>query len=279
MEGEMKVKLKKRYSAIIIAIIAVVGVAGAALAIWPSAPQQLAALWQHQTRPAQTTTTAKVTSQKALQKPQQPPFIADYALPPAENGLAPVITSLPTKQNIVFLGIDDGAFKDPSVVQLMKKNNIKASLFLSRLFIANNPDFFKQLVTQGSVVEDHTLSHDTNMIKDDSYAVQKAEICGMADYEAQHYGRRPILFRPPGGAYSTTMRKAAHDCGMKAVVTWIAKVNGGSMQYQVGDKLRPGDIVLMHFRPEFEKDMQAFVDAEKAAGVHTELLESAPGVM
>ena len=60
---------------------------------------------------------------------------------------------------------------------------------------------------------------------------------------------------------------------MKAVVLWIAKANGGSMQYQVGNRLRPGDIVLMHFRPEFAQDMQAFVDAEKAAGLHTVLLE------
>jgi hypothetical protein len=60
---------------------------------------------------------------------------------------------------------------------------------------------------------------------------------------------------------------------MKAVVTWIAKANGGSMQYQIGNGLRPGDIVLMHFRPEFKQDLQAFINAQDAAGLHTELLE------
>jgi peptidoglycan/xylan/chitin deacetylase (PgdA/CDA1 family) len=97
----------------------------------------------------------------------------------------------------------------------------------------------------------------------------------MADYVQQQFGRRPIFFRPPGGAYSNTMRRAAADCGMKAVVTWIAKANGGSMQYQIGDHLRPGDVVLMHFRPEFKQDMQAFLDAMTVAGLHTELLENA----
>jgi peptidoglycan/xylan/chitin deacetylase (PgdA/CDA1 family) len=198
--------------------------------------------------------------------PTVPP---DYTLPLIKNGLAPVITTLSTKENIVFLGIDDGAFKDQSVVAMMQQNHIKASLFLSKLFIASNPDFFKQLVAQGSVVEDHTLSHNTKMTTTQTYIQQKAEICGMADYDMQHYGLRPTLFRPPGGAYSDTMRRAAADCGMKAVA------NGGAMQYQVGKKLRPGDIVLMHFRPEFKKDMQAFVDAETAAGLHTELLENA----
>jgi peptidoglycan/xylan/chitin deacetylase (PgdA/CDA1 family) len=205
-----------------------------------------------------------------------PPVAApDYSLPPASNGLAPVVYRIATDQNVVFLGLDDGAFKDQSVVDIMRQNNIKATLFLSKAFIASNPDFFKQLVDMGSVVEDHTLTHDLNMVTDQTYDQQKAEICGMADYVTEHYGHRPTLFRPPGGAYSDTMRQAAADCGMKAVVTWIAKANGGSMQYQIGDKLRPGDVVLMHFRPEFAADMQAFVNAMNAAGLHTALLEDA----
>jgi len=212
---------------------------------------------------------------KELETPAPPVLAADYYLPSVEGGLAPVVYHMQTKENIVFLGIDDGAFKDQSVVDIMRQNHIKASMFLTKASIANNPDFFKQLVDQGSYAEDHTLSHDVNMVKDRDYEQQKAEICDMADYELAHYGRRPTLFRPPGGAYSDTMRQAAADCGMKAVVTWVAKANGGAMQYQVGNKLRPGDVVLMHFRPEFKADMKAFVDAMKAADLHTALLEDA----
>jgi peptidoglycan/xylan/chitin deacetylase (PgdA/CDA1 family) len=199
----------------------------------------------------------------------------DYSMPPIANGLTPVVYKLPTEQKVVFLGIDDGAFKDQTVVDIMVENNIKASLFLSQNTISNNPDFFKKLVDLGSVVENHSVSHDTNMINTQVFDQQKSEICGMSDYVELHYGRRPTLFRPPGGAYSDSLRQAAADCGMKAVVTWIAKANGGSMQYQIGDKLRPGDIVLMHFRPEFAQDMKAFVDAMNTSGLHTALLEDA----
>jgi peptidoglycan/xylan/chitin deacetylase (PgdA/CDA1 family) len=197
----------------------------------------------------------------------------DYVFPPVVNGIPPVITNIQTKQPVVFLGIDDGAYKDASVVKELKDNDIKATLFLSKAFISGNPDFFKAIIAQGSLVEDHTIGHDTTMIQHMSLAQQEAEICDMATYEQQIYGRRPILFRPPGGAYSATMLQAAGNCKMRAVVTWIAKANGGSMQYQIGSKLRPGDIVLMHFRPEFAQDLGAFVAAEKAAGLHTELLE------
>ncbi len=233
--------------------------------------------------PAQTPPVAVTPPKTVAPAPASPPkpTVAppDYKIPPSVNGLAPVISTLDTKQNVVFLGIDDGAFKDPTVVSLMRQHHIKASLFLSKLFIAGNPDFFKQLTAEGSVVEDHTLSHNLRMVDTLSYQAQKDEICGMADYEEKIYGRRPTLYRPPGGAYSETMRRAAYDCGMKAIVTWIAKANGGAMQYQIGNKLRPGDIVLMHFRPEFAQDMAAFIAAQDAAGLHTELLENALGAV
>lgn len=204
------------------------------------------------------------------------PVIPNYTIPVATDGMAPVIYRIPTDLPVAYLGIDDGANKTQAEVDLLAKNHIKASLFLSDLFIAADPGFFNTIIAQGSIVENHTLSHNTRLINA-SYEVQKREVCGMADKIQQYYGRRPTLFRPPGGAYSDSLRRAAHDCGMKAVITWIAKANGGSMQYQVGDTLRPGDIVLMHFRPEFEQDLNAFVAAMNAAGLHTELLETLPG--
>lgn len=196
----------------------------------------------------------------------------DTTISPVINGLAPVISKLNTKEPVVFLGIDDGIYQRAFELQLMKDNNIKASLFLTSRFIIDNPIFFKDFISAGSLIEDHTLDH--RLLTSLSYIEQKREICGEADKLTQLYGRRPVLFRPPGGSYNQDTRKAAADCGMRAVVLWIAKANGGSMQYQVGHGLRPGDIVLMHFRPEFQKDIQAFVDAEKAAGLHTELLEN-----
>jgi len=197
----------------------------------------------------------------------------DNSIPPIIGGLAPVISTIPTSEHVVFLGIDDGAIKQQSDLSMMQQNNIKASLFLANIFIKDNPQFFTQFQAEGSVIEDHTVNHPIpfNQL---SYSQQVSEICGQADFEQQEFGKRPTLFRPPGGAYNIDTQRAAATCGMKAVVLWIAKANGGSMQYQVGNSLHPGDIVLMHFRPEFQADMQAFIDAQNAAGLHTELLEN-----
>jgi len=275
----MKVAVKpehhKTYILIITAILALIVSVYWGWVLFPVTMGNGEKTYQIETKTPQTPPSKPVSENKPVSVQTISSIAPDYSIPTETDGMAPVISTLPTKQNIVFLGIDDGAYKDQSVVDILKENHIKASLFLSKAFIASNPDFFKQLIDQGSVVEDHTLTHDTDMVNKEDYYQQKADICGMADYVELHYGHRPTLFRPPGGAYSDTMRRAAADCGMKAVVIWIAKANGGSMQYQIGDKLRPGDIVLLHFRPEFKQDIDAFVGELKASGLHTALLEDA----
>ena len=206
-------------------------------------------------------------------------FIPDFKLPPVQNGLAPVVTKIDTQHPVVFLTIDDGVTRTPEMVRLMAEYDYPASIFLTRSFVQADPGFFKQFAAQGSLVENHTVSHNINMVTQMGYKQQLAEITGMQDYAQQQYGRRPTLFRPPGGAYSAAMRQAVAAAGMKAIVTWETKSNAGRMDYQYGKALRPGDIVLMHFRPEFAADLAAFRAAQLAAGLEVVLLEDFLGVV
>ena len=205
-------------------------------------------------------------------------FIPDFKLPPVQHGLAPVLTKIETKHPVVFLTIDDGITRTPEMVGLMTDYDYPASIFLARNFMQADPGFFKQFAAQGSLVENHTVSHNINMVSQMGYQQQLAEITGMQDFAQQQFGRRPTLFRPPGGAYSTAMRQAAAAAGIKAIVTWEAKSSAGHMDYQYGNALRPGDIVLMHFRPEFAADLAAFRAAQLAAGLEVVLLEDFLGV-
>lgn len=213
---------------------------------------------------AATTTSSSTSTTTTLPPP-------DYVIPPIADGLAPLLTRIPTARPVVFLGIDDGGNKQPFELQLMQDNDVHASLFLADSFIHRNYAFFAPFAAAGNLIENHSISH--RPMPSLSYQDQVREICGEADLQEQQFGRRPILFRPPGGAYNTNTRRAAATCGMRAVVNWIDTVNSGALQYQLSSHLRAGDIVLMHFRPEFRADMQAFVDAMRAEGLHTELLE------
>ncbi|WP_244296686.1 polysaccharide deacetylase family protein [Paenarthrobacter nitroguajacolicus] len=220
------------------------------------------------------TPTPTPTATKRIRKS----FVPDYQLPPIVGGLAPVITKIETQHPVVFLTIDDGNIKTPESVKLLAEYDYPASLFLTKDTIADNPAFFNAFKAQGSLVENHTVTHNINMVRQWGYQQQLTDMVGMQEYAFHHYGRRPTLFRPPGGAYSNVMRKAVADAGMKAIVTWEAKANAGKMDYQVGNSLRPGDIVLMHFRAEFAADLAAFRSAQLAAGLEVVLLEDFLGV-
>ncbi|MDB5183433.1 MAG: chitooligosaccharide deacetylase [Candidatus Saccharibacteria bacterium] len=127
--------------------------------------------------------------------PAAPIESPDYHLPPIANGMVPVITSLPTNQPVVFLTIDDGAHKSPDELPTLLDNHIQATLFLARLFINDNPGFFTDFQKAGYQIEDHSLDHLVDLPDIRSYDVQRAQICGMADYDQARYGKRPEFFR------------------------------------------------------------------------------------
>ncbi|WP_181282042.1 polysaccharide deacetylase family protein [Arthrobacter woluwensis] len=204
-------------------------------------------------------------------------FVGDFRLPPVQNGLAPVVTRVTTKQPVVFLTIDDGVVKTQESLDLLDEYGYPATLFLTKSAIAGNPDFFKKFQARGDRIQNHTISHNTSMVNE-SYEYQLVEVTGMQAYIKRHYGATPTLFRPPGGAYSNAMRTAVAAAGLKAVIDWECKANAGRMDYQVGNGLRPGDICLMHFRPEFKRDLAAFHQAQKASGLTVVRLEEFLGI-
>ena len=188
------------------------------------------------------------------------------------TALAPVIARITTTQPVVFLTIDDGVHRADDELPIMQANDVHASLFLVNAVIHRDPGFFVPFVAAGNLVENHSISH--REMSQLSYAEQVAEICGEAALQVQQFGRRPVFFRPPEGAYNSDTQRAAAACGMRAIVTWVATIDHGALHYQLARTLRPGDIVLMHFRPEFRSDLEAFVNAMHAQGLHTELLEN-----
>jgi peptidoglycan/xylan/chitin deacetylase (PgdA/CDA1 family) len=189
----------------------------------------------------------------AVNQPQQTSQPATSISTPA-----PVYYKLSTDQPLVFLGIDDGWTKSPEAQDWLVQRKLPFTLFLTDAAIKDNYGYFKALQQAGMTIEDHTLTHpDLAKLTLDQ---QKTEICGAADIYQNVYGLRPTLLRPPDGGYNSDTQQAAAACGMKAVIMWHAKANGGSLQFQDGNQhLLPGDIVLMHFRPEFLQDMAAFM--------------------
>jgi peptidoglycan/xylan/chitin deacetylase (PgdA/CDA1 family) len=165
---------------------------------------------------------------------------------------------------VVFLTIDDGWSKVPEFVDYVREHKLPLTVFLLNDAAKHDYGYFRDLQAAGAVIEDHSLTH-ANLTKVTA-AERKRQICVAADIYAKEFGRRPVILRPPYGAKNAAVFEAAKGCGMKAVVNWTVAVNDGQVQYQNGNHLRPGDVILMHFRPTIMTDIQAVVAAIEAQG-------------
>ncbi|MFM9447170.1 polysaccharide deacetylase family protein [Streptomyces acidiscabies] len=164
-----------------------------------------------------------------------------------ELGLPPVFTTVPTKEKVLFLTIDDGAEKDPAFLRMMTELKVPYTAFLSDYLVKEDYGYFKKMRDAGVVLNNHTLHHP--YLPGMSYQRQKHEICGMQDVIQKHYGKRPLLFRPPFGNYNRDTLRAAKACGVKYAPLWDEEVFVDHWEYREWDRdLHPGDIVLSHFR-------------------------------
>ncbi|GKQ34337.1 polysaccharide deacetylase family protein [Streptomyces sp. A012304] len=164
-----------------------------------------------------------------------------------ELALPPVFTTVPTKDKVVFLTIDDGAEKDPAFLRMMSELRIPYTAFLSDYLVKEDYGYFKKMQDRGVALNNHTLHHP--YLPNLSYGRQKREICGMQDVIEKRYGKRPELFRPPFGNYDRATLHAAKSCGVKYVPLWNEEVFVDRWEYREWDRdLHPGDIVLSHFR-------------------------------
>jgi peptidoglycan/xylan/chitin deacetylase (PgdA/CDA1 family) len=187
----------------------------------------------------------------------------------SEPGLAPVVTRVPTTDPVVFLTIDDGNTRSPELAEVLGELAVPTSLFLLDGPIERGASFFRSL--PGAVVESHTQTHTD--LRGLPEGRQRAEICGNADTTQRAFGRRPVLFRPPYGNYDDATRRAAAACGMAAVVLWEETVDGSRMSFRAVPWLRPGDIVLLHFRPQLVAELRIVLRRVEAAGLRPALLE------
>ncbi|WP_210591545.1 polysaccharide deacetylase family protein [Streptomyces sp. GESEQ-35] len=161
--------------------------------------------------------------------------------------LPPIFTTIPTRQRVVFLTIDDGAEKDPAFLRMMRELRIPYTAFLSDYLVKEDYAYFKRMQQAGVGLNNHTLHH--RYMPGLSYYRQKREICGMQNVIEKHYGKRPVLFRPPYGNYNADTLYAARACGIKYAPLWNEEVFADHWEYREWDRdLHPGDIVLSHFR-------------------------------
>ncbi|MDG4808640.1 polysaccharide deacetylase family protein [Micromonospora sp. WMMD1120] len=206
------------------------------------------------------------------QVPTFPAAPPPQPVPLPTTGTAAFWHRLPTEQKVAFITIDDGGLaRPPAVAEFVWRAHIPVTMFLNSPAAEEHDVYFRAIQVAGGVVENHTINHTS--LAGRSYDHQKREICGAADRLETLFGRRSTLFRPPFGEHDSTTLRAAYDCGAKAVLHWTETVHEGKVRYQTPEKVvRPGDILLMHFRPALMDDLLAALKAIHRSGLTPALL-------
>ncbi len=154
------------------------------------------------------------------------------------------------QEKVIALTFDDGPWPriTPKVLEILKKNNIKATFFWVGQPLKDNPQLAQQVVAEGHAVGNHTWHHWYHRL-DSSTATR--EIDDTAELIYKTTGVRTSLFRPPGGVMDNGVADYAKQKN-NVIVMWsndpmdYRPLSAKQLVNNVMRKAKPGGIVLMH---------------------------------
>src|SRR5262249_56649836 len=96
-----------------------------------------------------------------LAPPSTPPATAapTTTTVPAPPGVAPRVNHVVTTDRVVFITIDDGWHPLPDVLAFLQAHRAPVTAFLIAPIAKRDAEFYRQVLTLGGTVEDHTMHH------------------------------------------------------------------------------------------------------------------------
>jgi peptidoglycan-N-acetylglucosamine deacetylase len=151
----------------------------------------------------------------------------------------------------VHLTFDDGPHPSatPSVLDLLKKRNIRATFFLLGKHVRRFPDLARLVAQEGHAIGNHGFSHESLIFKSGNF--QRREIQSGRDTIGDIAGITPSLFRPPFGFFDWRTVRLAEETGHK-IMLWDVDAKDFSSRSDAGimksisKQTRPGSIILLH---------------------------------
>ncbi|MGY3767111.1 polysaccharide deacetylase family protein [Vagococcus vulneris] len=151
-------------------------------------------------------------------------------------------------KKMVSLTFDDGpnATSTAKVLDILKKNQVKATFFVLGSMVDAHPDMIKRIHDEGHVIGNHSYSH-PNLIKLDDAGIKK-EVLETNKKIEKITGEEPYLLRPPYGSLNDKVKTVT---GMEIVLwnvdsmDWKTRNSNAIIKKVEGTSL-PHSIVLMH---------------------------------
>ena len=153
----------------------------------------------------------------------------------------------------IAITFDDGPHPvhTEKILDILKKYNVKATFFIIGANAEKLPDIVKRTFDEGHELGNHTYNHVfVNRVSDEKL---REEIAAMDKVIFDITGTRPIVFRPPGGAYNDKKVEIISETGHKCILwSWWQDTRDWScppvdkVVHTVVSNLHDGDIVLFH---------------------------------
>ena len=184
---------------------------------------------------------------------------------------------IPTTEKKIYLTLDEGYEYGctPTILSTLKEKNVKAVFFVTKPYVESQPDYIRQMIDDGHIVGNHSVTHPSAGIPSLSVENQTQEVMGLHDYIKQNYDYDMYLFRFPAGKFSEQSLAVLNNCGYRSVFWSFAYLDYDvenqpdeqeSLQKML-DKLHPGAIYLLHAESWTNTNVLGqFIDKAREAG-------------
>ncbi|MGO0059702.1 polysaccharide deacetylase family protein [Brevibacillus fluminis] len=164
-----------------------------------------------------------------------------------------IVWEVPSGQKVMALTFDDGpdAVFTSQIAELLRKYDAKATFFVVGSRVLKNPSVVRQLAEDGHELANHTFSHPNMRRLSPARLHREIEQTQKAIYDVT--GKKPVLFRPPGGYYDESLVDSLRKAGFLVVLwSWHQDTKDwtdpgtNKIVAKVLKNARNGDIVLFH---------------------------------
>lgn len=147
------------------------------------------------------------------------------------------------EDKVIYLTLDCGygSSNTKVILDVLKKHEVKATFFVTKMFMDAEPDSVRRMVEEGHTVGNHTVSHKDLPTLTDEEIYQEIILCEERFFEITGIPM-PLFFRPPGGAYSKRTMQITQDLGYKTIF-WSMAYYDYDLNDQPGKKY-----VIDHFK-------------------------------
>ena len=172
-------------------------------------------------------------------------------LPPQPRRVTNPMFSLAADDKLVALTLDDGPdpVHTPLVLDILQKNNIRATFFLIGENATRQPGLVREIAAHGHHIANHTWTHpDLRGIPDSTV---RDELHRTSDELGRITGRTPTWFRAPGGDWSDLSLQVCAELGMRPMGWSVdpqdwSRPGTSKITTRVLETIGPGSIVLNH---------------------------------